>query len=247
MQVVVVEQDAALGQFLARALRSEGHEAEWVSDGEAALKYADAHLLNLMVLDLDLPNLSGLGVLECMQQRHGDCSIIVLMADDQADARVRCLDLGADDCVGKPFSFQELIARCRAHLRRRSNSNGDVLQHGSLVLRRKKRTAVREGVTVDLTAKEFALLEHLIERRGRCCSRSELLREVFYLAEDASTNVVEVYINYLRRKLTHGALAAAPSLIETVRGSGYRIAEPAQTAHRHSSSVTSMPAIAASL
>ena len=241
MQIIVVEQDAALGEFLARALRSEGHETEWVSDGESALDYAERHALDLMILDLALPDLTGHQVLECMQQRTGACSVIVLLADDHVEARVRCLDLGADDCLGKPFSFQELIARCRAQLRRRSSLNGDLLQHGELTLRRKKRCVVRDGVSVELTAKEFALLEHLIERRGRCCSRGELLRSVFHLPEDSSTNVVEVYINYLRRKLASGTLAGSPLLIETVRGSGYRIAPSLSRARGATANLASLP------
>lgn len=225
MRIVVVEQEAALGQFLARALQTEEDRADWVSDGETALECVDRFGADLMVLDLLLPKLSGLEVLERMRQFHNDCSVIALMAEDSAEARVRCLNLGADDCVIKPFSLQELVARCRAHLRRRTQLNGAILQHGSLVLRRRDRTVSRDGISIELTSKEFMLLEHLMERRGRCVSRAELLRSVFQQSEGSDTNVVEVYINYVRRKLSLGNQPGAQPIIETIRGSGYRIAD----------------------
>ena len=220
MRIIVVEQDAALGQFLARSLRTEGHEAEWVGDGESALTHADTFELDLMVLDLILPELSGAEVLDRMHRCHDRCSVIALTPDTSAEARVRCLNSGADDALAKPFSLQELLARCRAQLRRRERLNGALVEYQGLVLNRRERTVRRAGIGIELTGKEFALLEYLIERRGRCSSRAELLRHVFQLPETSPTNVVEVYINYLRRKLS---LAGAPPLIETVRGSGYRV------------------------
>ena len=225
MRTIVVEQDVALGQVLARSLRSDSIEAEWVGTGEAALARAIAVEVDLMVLDLQLPTLKGIELLQQMQERFSNCSIIVLMSEDLLETRVRCLDLGADDCVMKPFSLQELTARCRVQLRRRSRLSGAVIEHAGLMLRRRTRTVSRDGVGIELTAKEFALLEYLVERRGRCSSRAELLRQVFQLPETSPTNVVEVYINYLRKKLSAGDLATAPAVIETVRGSGYRIAD----------------------
>ena len=231
MQIIVVEQDAALGQFLARSLRLEGHETEWTADGESALLKVEAMVFDLMVLDLLLPRLSGLAVLECMRERHPACSVITLTAEESAEARTRCLNAGADDCVTKPFSLQELMARCRAQLRRRGRLSNALLEHNGVVLDHRARTVKREGVRIDLTTKEFALLEHLMEHRGRCSSRAELLREVFDLPANSATNVVEVYINYLRKKLAPESLAGAPPIIETIRGSGYRIG--AATSSRH--------------
>ena len=223
MRILVVEQDAALGQFLARALSTDNHETHWASDGETALEQVERSDFDLMVLDLLLPRLTGLEVIERMQQAHSRCSIITLTAEESAEARVRCLNIGADDCIAKPFSLQELIARCHAQLRRRSCLSSDILEHNGLILNRRERTVTRDGISIDLTAKEFVLLEHLVERRGRCTSRTELLNKVFQLPENAATNVVEVYINYLRRKLAPDLLAGAPAIIETVRGSGYRV------------------------
>ena len=226
MRTIVVEQDAALGQVLARSLRTDGNEADWVGSGEAALARALAVEVDLMVLDLQLPVLTGIELLQQMQERFSTCSLIVLMSEDLLETRVRCLDLGADDCVMKPFSLQELTARCRAQLRRRSRLSGATIEHAGLMLRRRNRTVSRDGIGIELTAKEFALLEYLVERRGRCSSRAELLRQVFQLPETSPTNVVEVYINYLRRKLSAGDLSGAPAVIETVRGFGYRIVDP---------------------
>ncbi len=229
MRILIVEQDAALGQFLARSLGTDNHETQWVADGETALERIQSLDFDLMVLDLLLPRLSGLEVLERMQQSHASCSVIILTAEESAEARVRCLNTGADDCIAKPFSLQELIARCRAQLRRRARLSSATLEHNGLILNRRDRTVRREGVPIELTTKEFALLEHLVEQRGRCTSRGDLLRKIFQLPENSSTNVVEVYINYLRRKLAPDVLVGVPAIIETVRGSGYRIAAGTST------------------
>ena len=223
MRIIVVEQDAALGQFLARSLGTENHQTFWAVDGESALEQVESSDFDLMVLDLLLPRMSGLEVLERMQREFSRCSVITLTAEESAEARVRCLNTGADDCIAKPFSLQELLARCHAQLRRRACLNSDQLEHNGLILNRRDRTVHREGVPIDLTTKESALLEHLLDRRGRCSSRAELLGKVFQLPETAATNVVEVYINYLRRKLAPDLLVGAPAIIETVRGSGYRV------------------------
>jgi DNA-binding response OmpR family regulator len=141
------------------------------------------------------------------------------------EERVKCLNLGADDCLLKPFSFHELTARCRALLRRREQYADPVLRHGDVELNRMDRRVRRNGLLVELTVKEFGLLEFLLMRRGQCCSRSELLREVWQMSPDAGTNVVDVYVNYLRRKL--GAVSVdgdeGGNVIETVRGEGYRM------------------------
>jgi DNA-binding response OmpR family regulator len=141
------------------------------------------------------------------------------------EERVKCLNLGADDCLLKPFSFHELTARCRALLRRREQFADPVLRHGDVELNRMDRRVSRSGVGVELTVKEFNLLEFLMLRRGRCCSRTELLQEVWHMAPDAGTNVVDVYINYLRKKLSvgDGDVDAGYPVIETVRGEGYQM------------------------
>ena len=219
MRIVVVEDDAALGVFLQKSLALDGHTVDWVSDGEAALHFVESFEPDLMVLDITLPRRDGYDVLSELQLRESTTAVITLMPHASVEDRVRCLRGGADDCLVKPFSFQELLARCAALLRRRARSAGSVLRHGELTVNRVERTVSRNGVEIALTTKEFTLLEHLVQGRGRCCTRADLLQNVFGMPSDAVTNVVDVYINYLRRKLgPDGA-----KLIETVRGSGYRM------------------------
>jgi DNA-binding response OmpR family regulator len=225
MQVLIVEDDLALGSFLQKGMKLEGHDVEWVGDGEAALVHAAEHRPDLMVLDLSLPRKDGTEVLAEMQGHFDEMAVLVLTGRNQVEERVKCLNLGADDCLLKPFSFHELTARCRALLRRREQFADPTLRHGDVELNRMDRRVVRNGVGVELTVKEFNLLEFLMLRRGRCCSRTELLQEVWHMSPDAGTNVVDVYINYLRKKLgaANGDAEMAYSVIETVRGEGYQM------------------------
>lgn len=225
MQVLIVEDDAALGSFLQKGMKLEGHQVDWVGDGEAALLHAEEHRPDLMVLDLSLPRKDGTEVLAEMQGRFDEMAVLVLTGRNQVEERVKCLNLGADDCLLKPFSFHELTARCRALLRRREQFADPVLRHGDVELNRMDRRVSRSGVAVELTVKEFNLLEFLMLRRGRCCSRTELLKEVWHMSPDVGTNVVDVYINYLRKKLTVSDedVDASCPVIETVRGEGYQM------------------------
>jgi DNA-binding response OmpR family regulator len=225
MRVLVVEDDRSLGLFLQKGLTLEGHDVEWVGDGESALEMLAQQMPDLVVLDLGLPRCDGTGVLEVLREEFQGTGVLVLTGRGDVQERVRCLDLGADDFVLKPFSLHELMARCRALLRRRERSADAVVRFGGLEMNRMDRTVIYEGVNVDLTAKEFALLEFLMLRRGVCCSRSELLNQVWHSSADASTNIVDVYITYLRKKLSaaHSEDNTHASVIETVRGSGYRV------------------------
>lgn len=227
MRVLVVEDDRALGLFLQKGLKLDGHEVDWVGDGDAALEHAAANPPDLMVLDLSLPRRDGTEVLAEMQKQFGETSVLVLTGRSQVEERVKCLNNGADDCLLKPFSFGELSARCRAILRRRSQSGDSVLRFGGVEMNRLDRSVRREGVAVELTGKEFSLLEYLLLRRGQCCDRATLLREVWQMPADSGTNVVDVYINYLRRKLgaAHPDGSSSAPVIETVRGQGYRLVD----------------------
>jgi DNA-binding response OmpR family regulator len=222
MRVLIVEDDAALGLFLQKGLKLEGHDVDWVGDGEAALEYAVVHRPDLIVLDLSLPKKDGTEVLAEMKGRFDGTAVLVLTGRSDVEERIRCLNLGADDCLLKPFSFHELTARCRALLRRRETFADPVLRHGEVELNRMEHKVMHCGRPVELTVKEFALLEFLLMRRGRCCSRSELLREVWQMSPDAGTNVVDVYVNYLRKKLGAGE-STGDTVIDTVRGEGYRM------------------------
>ncbi len=229
MRVLIVEDDTSLGPFLQKGLKLEGHAVTLVADGEAALEHAATQRPDLMVLDLGLPKRDGVEVLAAMQGLYAGMAVIVLTGRAQVEERVRCLNLGADDILMKPFSLFELTARCRALLRRREQYADPVLRSGDVELNRMERKVTRSGQPIDLTVKEFSLLEYLLQRRGRCCSRSELLQEVWQMSPDAGTNVVDVYVNYLRKKLASvhsnqsGPHVAPESVIETVRGEGYQI------------------------
>ena len=236
MRVLIVEDDAALGLFLARGLKLEGHEVDLVADGQMAVEHVLADRPDLMVLDLGLPKKDGIQVLEEMQGRFGGTSVLVLTGRNGIEDRVRCLNLGADDCLLKPFSFSELTARCRVLLRRRMQFADPVLRVGAVELNRMDRTVSRDGRPVELTAKEFSLLEYLMHARGRTCLRSDLLRDVWQASPAAGTNVVDVYVNYLRKKLgaaradVYGDMFGPDRVIETVRGEGYVMAESAEKA-----------------
>jgi DNA-binding response OmpR family regulator len=219
MRVLIVEDDTALGVFLQKGLKLEGHDVAWVGDGESALEEVEEFRPDLIVLDLSLPRKDGTEVLEELRARCDDTAVLILTGRSMVEERVKCLNLGADDCLLKPFSFHELTARCRALLRRRERYADPVLRHGEIEMNRMRRRVTRSGEAVELTVKEFALLEYLLQRRGSCCSRGELLKEVWQVHAGTGTNVVDVYINYLRKKLD----GAEGTLIETVRGKGYRI------------------------
>lgn len=224
MHVLIVEDDSALGHYLGQGLELDGHEVALVGDGEAALAFAEKLRPELMILDLGLPRKDGMEVLAEMGQRFRSTSVMVLTGRSEMEERVRCLDLGADDVVLKPFSFHELRARLNALCRRRSRFEETVLRFGDLDMDRVARKVTHAGRKVDLTATEFSLLESLLQRRGeRVCSRSQLLREVWHTSAVIGTNIVEVYINYLRRKLDRivGPRSTHKSMIRTVRGEGY--------------------------
>lgn len=224
MKVLIVEDDRALGLFLQKGLKLEGHDTAWVEDGEAALAYAEVQEPDLVVLDLGLPRLDGTAVLERLMVGGSKPAVIILTGRNDVDERIRCLNLGADDFLMKPFSFYELAARCRAILRRQSGSASTQLHSGDLRMDLLHRKVEHCGVALELTPKEFGLLECLLKSKGDCCTREALLREVWHVRAEASANVVDVYVNYLRKKLAATtAQGEGANLIETVRGVGYRI------------------------
>jgi DNA-binding response OmpR family regulator len=235
MHVLIVEDDSALGHFLGQGLKLDGHQVALAADGEEALASAATLRPEVMILDLGLPRKDGMEVLEEMAEHFRSTSVLVLTARAEMEERVKCLELGADDVVLKPFSFHELRARLNALCRRRSQFEAPVLRFGDLEMDRAARRVTQAGREVDLTVTEFALLESLLRRRGeRTCSRAELLREVWRAPQGTGTNIVEVYVNYLRKKLGNklgrrmGAMQASnSSVIRTVRGEGYVLDSPA--------------------
>jgi DNA-binding response OmpR family regulator len=175
-----------------------------------------------LLLDLNLPRKDGLEVLKTIRQ-ISDAAVMVLTARNSLEERLHCLELGADDFLPKPFALRELQMRCRALIRRLDSSAGSQLRCGDLVLDRSRRAVQRGGRSIELTLKEYSLLEYLLEHRGECVSRSGLLEHVWKMHPDVTTNVVDVYINYLRRKVDEGA---EDKLIHTVRGNGYVMRVP---------------------
>jgi DNA-binding response OmpR family regulator len=219
MRLLIAEDDRALGLFLSRGLEADGHCVHLAYDGAAAVEAFRQELPDLTILDLNMPIKDGEQVLEEMRAMDSDLPVLVLTARLEVDTRVRCLDRGADDLMIKPFSLHELRARCRALLRRKRETRL-LLRAGDLELNRLDHTARRAGQSILLTNKEFALLEHLMLNRGQCVSRVELLDSVWNLESAQTTNIVDVYVNYLRRKLKD---PPPGQLIRTMRGQGYLV------------------------
>lgn len=219
MRFLIAQDDQALGAFLTRGLEADGHEVMLAGDGQTAVDTFLRETPDLTILDLNLPRRDGAEVLSFLRSVTEDLPILILTARNELETRVKCLDMGADDFMQKPFSLLELRARCRALLRRRRDTNL-LIRQGDLELNRVERMVSRAGHPVSLTNKEFALLEYLLMQRGRPVSRATLLERVWSMQGATSTNVVDVYVNYLRRKLDGGSGA---SLIQTIRGEGYAI------------------------
>jgi DNA-binding response OmpR family regulator len=219
MRLLIAEDDKALGLFLTRGLEADGHRIRVAYDGGAAVEAFQQEVPDLTILDLNLPVKDGVQVLEEVRAIDADSPVLILTARHEVDTRVLCLDHGADDLMLKPFSLHELRARCRALLRRKREARLQ-LRAGDLELDRLEHTARRGGEPIVLTNKEFALLEHLMLNRGQCVSRVELLDAVWNLEPAQTTNIVDVYVNYLRRKLKDPPPGL---LIRTVRGQGYTV------------------------
>jgi two-component system, OmpR family, response regulator MprA len=216
-RVLVVEDDAEIASILKRLLRIEGYDVRDAADGEAALAAARDFVPDLVVLDLGLPKLDGVHVAKNLRG-DGDVPILVLTARDATDAKVAGLDAGADDYVVKPFEREELLARIRALLRRRPPRGSANLVSGDLVLNPDTHEVRRGERTVDLTQREFELLEYLMRNERLVVSRQRLLDEVWGYDPFALTNTIEVFVSNLRRKLEAGG---EPRLLHTIRGAGY--------------------------
>ena len=220
MRILIVEDDAALASYLRKGLEAEYHTVDIAADGEQGRSMAIGVEYDLVVLDLNLPALDGISVLKSLRQRKKSLPVMILTAKSRVEDRVQCLDLGADDYLVKPFSFLELSARARALLRRSHLPSESVLKVRDLNLDRVERRVERGGRPIELTTKEFALLEYLMRNAGRRLTRAMIIEHVWNLAFDSTTNVVDVYINYLRRKVDDGFQT---HLIHTVRGVGYQM------------------------
>ena len=222
MRVLIVEDEPKMAALVARALREEGHAADTVAQGEDALWMAQAAPYDAIVLDVMLPGLDGFEVLRRLRQQQVWTPVLMLTARDAVGDRVGGLDAGADDYLTKPFAFSELLARLRAVARRGAVERPTVLEVGELRLDPAAHRAWRGETELDLSAREFALLEIFMRRPGQTLSRSQLLDAVWDMAFESRSNIIDVYIRYLREKIER---PFGRRSIETVRGVGYRLRE----------------------
>jgi DNA-binding response OmpR family regulator len=226
MRILVIEDDARLARVIARVLRQERFEVDLAHDGNTGLEQALTGAYDALIVDWMLPGLDGLALIQALRADHAATPALMLTAKGEMPERVQGLDAGADDYLGKPFAFEELLARLRALLRRVERPLLDsLISLGDVTVNLSSHTVNRNGRTIVLSPREFALLETLIRNRGYVLSRDQLLERVWGHDADPQSNVVEIYIHYLRRKLDPDALDAEP-LIRTVRGSGYILPAP---------------------
>jgi DNA-binding response OmpR family regulator len=221
-QVLIAEDDIPLAHFLKRGLQTDKYTVDLVHDGETALAAVSKTQYSLLILDLNLPKLDGMALLKQVRPTMPDLPVLVLTGRNRLEDRVIALDGGADDCLIKPFSFHELTARVRALLRRHGKASRGVVQVGDLILNRPEFRVERAGRKIDLTAKEFALLEYLMINARRPVNRTMIMENVWKSPYDAKTNLVDVYVKYVRDKVDIGDCT---KLIRTVRGVGYVLAE----------------------
>ncbi|RZU45360.1 winged helix family two component heavy metal response transcriptional regulator [Fluviicoccus keumensis] len=217
MKILLVEDETKTGEYLKQGLSEAGYTTDWVQDGASGRDQALGEDYDLVILDVMLPGLNGWEVLSAIRRAGKTLPVLFLTARDQVEDRVKGLELGADDYLVKPFAFAELLARVRTLLRRGRNRESDILQVADLELDLLRRRALRAGRRIDLTAKEFALLELLMRRQGEILPRSLIASQVWDMNFDSDTNVVEVAIKRLRAKVDTGDA----KLIQTVRGMGY--------------------------
>lgn len=218
MRILVVEDEPELNRLLTKRLKSAGYSVDSCVDGRDALDHLPGAEYDALVLDIMLPGISGLEVLRRMRSASNTTPVLLLTARDSIEDRVIGLDAGADDYLVKPFAFDELLARLRVLLRRKSGAVSDVITIADLVVDCAGCTVERAGRPVTLSSKEFAVLEYLARNSGVVLSREKISRHIWNYDYEGGSNVVDVYIRYLRKKLDEGF---EPKLIHTVRGAGY--------------------------
>ena len=228
MRLLLIEDYAPLARSLAQGLREAGHAVDTAADGESGLALAEATSYDVVVLDLMLPKLDGYAVLERLRAQGrstqpGPPGVIILTARQELTDRIKGLDLGADDYVVKPFAFDEFLARIRAVVRRRQGLDSSVISIADLSIDTAARVVRRRSEVVPLSSREYDLLAYLAMRRGQTVTRAEIVEHVYDFASAPSSNVVDVYIGYLRRKIDRGYDV---KLIHTRRGMGYALGDP---------------------
>jgi two-component system copper resistance phosphate regulon response regulator CusR len=228
MRILVVEDEKRIADFLCRGLEGAGYAVDAAATGAAALELTHSADYDLIILDLMLPDMDGLQVLEKVRNRKSGPPVLILSARGAVDDRVRGLEQGADDYLVKPFAFVELLARVRALLRR-GQPTPEKLHVGDLSLDCIRRKVMRAGESIDLAPKEFGILEYMMRNRGRPLSRTMIVEHVWDMDYDGLTNIVDVYIRHLRSKIDD---RFPQKLIQTVRGIGYMIDAPEKQVER---------------
>lgn len=218
MRILVVEDEKKVASFIKKGLEEEHYAVDIAYDGEEGLALAQINEYDLILLDIMLPKLDGMEVLTRIRGNGSSVPILILTAKDSVEDIVTGLDTGSDDYLTKPFSFAELVARVRALLRRRANEKMDILTVGDLSLSTSTHRVKRGGRKIELTPKEYALLEYFMRNPNRILTRTLITEHVWDYHFDPETNVIDVYVNYLRKKIDHGF---QKKLIHTIRGSGY--------------------------
>ncbi|MGA8707875.1 MAG: response regulator transcription factor [Steroidobacteraceae bacterium] len=222
MRLLIVEDDRKLAEFVARGLRAESFAVDLAADGREGQSYVDSYCYDLLILDLMLPHVSGGELLRRVRRSHPTLPVLVLTARDATRDKVEQFEAGADDYLTKPFDFAELLVRVKALLRRTPAPRSDILRLADLELNRLTQQVRRGGQRIDLTAKEYGVLEYLLSSPGRVFSRTMILEHVWDQSFVGVTNIVDVYVRYLRRKLDE---PFPVKLIHTVRGVGYCVRE----------------------
>ena len=218
MRILVVEDDPALRSILQKRLSGEGYAVDTCDNGTDGLDYALALPYDGIVLDIMLPGMDGLTILQKLRNAHSDSSVLLLTARDGVADRVSGLDIGADDYLTKPFAFDELLARLRAMLRKKNGSHSPKLEVGGLVMDTAAHIVARDNQPIHLTAKEYALLEYFMHNAGQVLTRDQIVDHVWNYEYPFETNLVDVYVRYLRKKIDAGF---PTKLLHTVRGFGY--------------------------
>ena len=218
MRILLIEDDAMIGKAVSQGLTLAGFAVDWVTDGRAAELALANDVYDLAVLDLGLPKKDGMAILTTLRGAGNSMPVLITSARDRVRDRIAGLEAGADDYVLKPFDLDELVARVRALLRRHAGSGSPVMSFGALVLDPVHKTVTRDGLEVELSAREFSVLEALMLRPGAVLSREKLEESVYGWSEEVGSNAIEVHLHHLRKKL-------GTACIKNVRGVGYRIAE----------------------
>lgn len=224
MRILLIEDERAIARMVERGLTAHGHQVLAAENGEDGLLILASEQVDFVLLDIGLPDISGQEVLRAIRRRHSELPVIMLTARDEVESKVVALDGGADDYITKPFNYEELLARIRARTRASGQRQSSILELGDLRIDVRAHRVWRAGQHIELSRREFALLEFFVRNQSRLLSRQQILAAVWEYEFEGESNVVDVYVRYLRVKLDR---AGESSLFSTIRGSGYRFDPPA--------------------